>query len=257
MNAGTLNSKNEFGTNHLCRLETSSSVWEKEKERLRAEKIKSKTESDLKQFITVMSNVNVKRINPSPVSNQDMHSRYKNQRKRVTTDEEYREEGVITKKKRRMNSHSTPNNTHRVGDSEMMKDKDLVSPIPQPGMDAHHQELTSESYESCGDVDGAIAPARLYTNLSDDLRIMRLDELNSGIDDSTRELLIGFLCLEDAAIRRGIIEKKPTSNIHLEWLDVEGLAERLLKISTLMNGPVLKKCLPGKRIISETILMME
>ena len=151
-------------------------MWEKEKERLKAEKIKSKTETGLKQLITVMSNVNMKTINRSSVSNQDMYSRYKNHRKRGTSDEDYIQEEIIKKKKRSMNSHSTPNNAHREGDSEMMKDKDLMSPIPQPGMDAHHQDLSLESYGSCSDADEAIAPARLCTNLSNDHRIMRLNE---------------------------------------------------------------------------------
>ena len=55
---GTLNLKSEFGANHLCRLRVTKLHWEVEKERRDADKMKNKTDEDLKQFIFVMSQVN-------------------------------------------------------------------------------------------------------------------------------------------------------------------------------------------------------
>ena len=49
------------------------------------------------------------------------------------------------------------------------------------------------------------------------------------------------MCLEEAAIRRGIVARKPTSQDQLESLDVEGLAEKLLSNINLDDWSSLKE----------------
>ena len=54
---GTLNNKNEFGINHLCRLVDDKENWEKEQDHIESEKKKKKEKSDLREFIKLIKNV--------------------------------------------------------------------------------------------------------------------------------------------------------------------------------------------------------
>ena len=54
---GTLNLKNEFGNNHLCRLVSAKSNWEEVKEKKKEVAAEIRMEEDLRQFIKVMYNV--------------------------------------------------------------------------------------------------------------------------------------------------------------------------------------------------------
>ena len=55
------------------------------------------------------------------------------------------------------------------------------------------------------------------------------------------------MCLEAAAIRKGIVARKPTSHDQLEWLDIEGLTERLLRNINLDEWSSLKEETGGER----------
>ena len=82
---GNLNTKNEFASNELIRLESTQYSWEEEKlTRLNSRKEKEFEES-LKFFIVIMENINKlssKRKSPDTATNNDI-SRYINKRKKM------------------------------------------------------------------------------------------------------------------------------------------------------------------------------
>ena len=55
--AGTLNSKAEFGMNHLCRMVVEENPWKVEESNKNLEKSKRKNKQDLHEFISVMKSV--------------------------------------------------------------------------------------------------------------------------------------------------------------------------------------------------------
>ena len=119
--------KSEFGANHLCKLETSKSDWESEKERKKEEGSKKKMETDLKQFVNVMSNViNLKKTSANPTNPNVASRSVSTSRKRLfgisPTDKEQRRGA----KKKRMEASTPRHGT----DNEILEDNDLLSPIP-------------------------------------------------------------------------------------------------------------------------------
>ena len=123
-----------------------------------------------------------------------------------------------------MNNHSTPGNQHRDNRGGML-DEDLISPIPQPGEIAANSNITGGT-NSTDEGDGARALTIAHTNISDEIAALRIGQRNGRFNDSSMELLVGFLNLEAAARDRGLLETR--NNMHLEWLDIEGMTERLL-----------------------------
>ena len=94
---------------------------------------------------------------------------------------------------------STP---RRETNDEMLKDEDLISPIPITG----NQALTSAEISNNttdGGGDGMAGTDR--TNLSDRVRSMCLGGARRRLYDSTTEFIIEVLNLEDAARRAGIL----------------------------------------------------
>ena len=70
------------------------------------------------------------------------------------------------------------------------------------------------------------------TNLSENMRAIILDVSNARRNDSSLTFPIEVLNLESVAIRRGLLEdcQNKKKNKYLEVLDLENLAERILKI---------------------------
>ena len=100
--------------------------------------------------------------------------------------------GPITSTKgRRMNSHSTPSSNRREGDRDMLLDPALVSPIPMVpnNNETEHGEASDHSSLSSGN---SIAPAGASTNISNDLRAVRIGAIGNR-NNSSMELAIGFL----------------------------------------------------------------
>ena len=125
------------------------------------------------------------------------------------------------RKKRKMYHHSTPSNMRRNGDDVVNNDPGLISPILGENNGFRIQLDTNPDSSLIDSSGGSLAPTRARTNISDDLWEMRLRSLGERNNDSSVELAIAFLCLEDAASRRGIIQ--PRANRRMEWLDLEGL----------------------------------
>ena len=227
MNTGTLNAKNEFGANNLCRLETSSTDWERERERKKDETLKKRFEVDMREFVNVMSNVYAFNKPSSDMNNHDNSCRSNTNKKKRTIQSDYTEEENVKSKRRRvanMNNHSTPGNQHR-GNRGGMLDEDLISPIPQPGEITANSNITGGTNSTDGG-NGARALTIAHTNISDEIAALRIGQRNGCFNDSSMELLVGFLNLEAAARDRGLLETR--NNMHLEWLDIEGMTERLL-----------------------------
>ena len=65
---------------------------------------------------------------------------------------------------------------------------------------------------------------------------MKLRSLGERNNDSSIELTIAFLCLEDAARRRGLIQTRASRR--MDWLDLEG-------INNLMNDIRVQDWLTG------------
>ena len=110
VNIGTLNQKSEFGTNHLCRLQSTKSDWDRHIEAELEEKDKRKLERDIKQFVIVMSNVNKQPRHEHAETNESNVSRYNYKDKKRATPDTKREEGnskTNAKRTRRMD-YSTP-----------------------------------------------------------------------------------------------------------------------------------------------------
>ena len=226
LNTGTLNLKNEFGANHICRLESKRAGWDDERERKKQELADSKIESDLKEFVKIMSSVYNHKSSPIPDTNQLNISRYiddpKKRKSSISSDRGW--------KRRRMEqkASSTPIATHRAGDKEMNEDADLISPIPQVG-DILVNSLWERSSNNTDSTGGTLELRREKTNVSDPLRQMIIGSKKDKGNNSSREFAIEFLCLEDAAYRRGILRPLQPPNRHLDWLDIEGLASRMLR----------------------------
>ena len=225
---GTLNQKNEFGANFLCRLEPAGSSWEEEREQAACEREKRIMESNIKEFISVMSNVYELNKIKSPSSN-DIHTsrhsltRRKREKQLVPDTDASNHLGA---KRRRMNhQHSTPNNIRRNGGDEMLNDPELISPIlantnnTTSRAEIDHDSGTTDSSEA------SAVPVRARTNISDDLWTMRLGRLRERRNDSSTEMAISFLCLEEAANRRGLLP--PRINRRMDWLDLEGINHML------------------------------
>ena len=222
---GTLNLKNEFGNNHLCRLVSAKSNWEEVKEKKKEVAAEIRMEEDLRQFIKIMYNVSKTSSKAQDRTNQPSISRFLTQRKRPSTlDTDCGREGVIREKRRRMSSHSTPSNNHRGGDREMLNDNDLISPI-QPVGNLETNGSTTGTSEHPSSSDGSIPALRARTEVSDPLCRMTLGPRNRRHDSST-EYAIEFLCLENAFRGRELFEADREK--HLEWLDLEGLSKKLL-----------------------------
>ena len=56
--SGTLNSKAEFGMNHICRMVVEDNPWKSEEEIKNLEQAKKKNKQDLHEFIVEMKSVN-------------------------------------------------------------------------------------------------------------------------------------------------------------------------------------------------------
>ena len=216
--SGTLNLKNEIKTNHLCRLESSKPDWDLKKERKREEIAERKLEEDIKNFVDVMSLVCNRRKCSDTKSTNPVHTSRSSKCKRGVTNEREKREteppDSCPKKKRRKMDSSTP---LRNNGNEMLEDPDLVSPI-HPAMEA----TTLSSVESDG---GHSMAGTGRTNLSNDLRGMRIGTRMNRFNNTSSELLLEVLCLENAARGRDIMQVRERP---LEWLNLEAVAIRAI-----------------------------
>ena len=223
LQSGTLNLKNEFGSNHICRLVAAKTDWEEDNDRQKTEKERKKIDSALKNFVNVMSLVNNKKNAPIDSNGNDT-CRYKLTQKRLfyENSEEVKEERI---KRRRMNQ-STPRKDHRDGNNEMLNDSSLVSPIPGACVDSIESFTTiSENDYSSNDITRGKKDAK--TNLSDKFRLEWLGERLNRHNDTSTEYAIEFLCLENAALSRNLI--RPITRQSLDWLNLEAVASRLME----------------------------
>ena len=226
--SGSLNLKTEFGANHLCRLQSSASDWEKEKILKEQEREKREIQENIKNFALVMSSIRSIEQGPAiQLTNELSFSRSiksNTERKRNWTRSakgEKEEAGVVRSKRRKMDS-STP---MRGAQAIMAEDEDLLSPIPQPHP-TQNQATTTNSSDGSGDFSN-IPDASARTNISDPLRALNFGERTNRRNNTSTEFWIECLCLEDAALRRGVLHRR-TSN-PLEWLDLRAAAENMTR----------------------------
>ena len=195
--------KSEFGANHLCKLETSKSNWETEKERKKEEGAKKKKiDTDHKQFINVMSNViNFKNETSKNSSNPNVASRsVSTSRKRLFGTSPTDKERQGRAKKIKMEA-----STSRQGrNNEMIEDNELLSLIPVAGS---QQLPTGEISENTTDGGGDGMAGLGRTNISNDLRSCVIDVNTNRGNNSSLDFLIRVLNLEDAISRRNILTK--------------------------------------------------
>ena len=109
---------------------------------------------------------------------------------------------------------STP---RREGDREMQQDVDLISPIQNIG---ERQETTKNESVTASD-DGSPTAGTARTHLSDHLTSMNIGPRRNRHNNTSSEIWLEVLCLEETAIRRGIIQRNPR---RLEWLDLITMA---------------------------------
>ena len=175
LESGSLNLKSEYGANHICSLETSSSEWEKEKSQKIAEKEKKKMQENIKIFSSVMSNVIHCNLN-KPVctslpNDLNISRSQQSDRKRSWRDQGVKESDSRTQtKKRKMMDASTP---LRGAEAAMQADSDLISPILQPGT-ANVSRTTSVDNTNGSSEMSNIPDPSMRTNLSDPVTAMRI-----------------------------------------------------------------------------------
>ena len=179
-----------------------------------------------------MSNIcNAKKyVVPKTDANHDVISRSTINRKRGAKQNAWEDTTVdlVKSKRRRMmnNNHSTPSSNRREGAHDMLLDPALVSPIPVASND-NNESMCERSNNSSLSFGHSISPAGARTNFSDNLLLLRISLHENRRNDSSMELAIGFLCLEEAASRRGLFNPRPTRR--MEWLNIEGLADDLMR----------------------------
>ena len=192
---GNLNRKSEFGTNHLARLESSWSQWDKERQAERDAEERANWKSNLKCFIDVIYNV---RKHPSITTTNHSSSTF---RKRVNNTEDLR--GVVESKRRRRIESSTPIWRHR----ERKEEETDISPIAPSrrnigndpeGVDSSQGSLGEGfSHMECSGVAG----------LSPELRKMLLQPRNENEYTESKRLITETINLTRAAMLSGILER--------------------------------------------------
>ena len=236
---GTLNQKNEFGANFLCRLVPAGSAWEEEKEQADTERERKRIESNIKEFVSVMSNVYEINKSETCPTNLSLSSRQnKPKRKRgIPTAVDKESRTPLKTKKRKMNCHSTPSNERHNGDEQINNDPELISPILANNRIISNDSDTIPGSDTNDSSGPNLAPARARTNISDDLWQMRIRSLGERRNnDSSTELAVSFLCLEEAINRRGLLPARIQRR--LEWLDLEGVTDMIgdIKVEDWSTG---------------------
>ena len=75
--AGSLNLKTEFGANHLCRLQSSESEWEREKSIKEEGREKKRIQENIQNFARIMSSIQTVQLSPANISTNNLSfSRY-------------------------------------------------------------------------------------------------------------------------------------------------------------------------------------
>ena len=107
----------------------------------------------------------------------------------------------------------------------MENDRDLISPIPVPQVNLN-QRTPADTTNGSSDMSN-IPDTSARTNLSDPLRALRFSEPSNRRNDTSTEIWIECLCLEDAASRNGILQVRPAHP--LDWLDLQAVAANLTR----------------------------
>ena len=197
---GSLNRKMEYGSNHICRLESSVSGWEQERIGELEAWTKANRISNLKCFVSTIQNVIsiCKKLTPCTNTDQDSTCRYTKERRKRQVDERIREESFDHQiKKRRMANTSTPKWEYRVQEDPNTSSIDL-SPVYSLGS-------TLESLGSSFN-DSQNKMTHCSVGLSPQLRKLLIRPRNEEEEYENKRILVETINLTRAALARGLIQ---------------------------------------------------
>ena len=191
---GNLNKKSEFTSNHISRLESGLSQWEKERAMEVESNERANFRSNINNFINVIKNVRSLITLPDPVNIC---------RKRQNTSSQTHRTGPKQKLRRMMNT-STPQWKSREPNVETY---DEVSPIKQTFVTSNVEVRQDRSHETSSQSNNSdIIPTTLVeTGLSPQVRKLLIIPRNETEFMEMRRLIRETINLTRAAMDRGLI----------------------------------------------------
>ena len=185
---GNLNKKSEFTSNHICRLESGMSEWEKERQQEVESHEKANFVSNVNNFISVIKSVQSLAHEPDQLNLS--HCR-KRQQEPIFA-------GAPRSKIRRVMETSTPQWSAR----EPKKEIELspISPTVSGGV------VNKDLKDTSGEDSDQLVTTRLETGLSPGVRKILIKPKNESEFLEMRKLIIETINLTRAAMQRGLIE---------------------------------------------------
>ena len=199
---GTMNMRNEFGVNELCRIQMEKSQHQLNEDLLESKNERQKDRDDLKNFVTIIKSVITrenKRCNEEIINLTVSNCKSNSKRKPLEP------KSLSPKKKSRM-EHSTPkeNSRHPNRYREAVEQHSPIE-ISVGNINALNQSpsLIPEISDPSQD---EINTTRANTNLSDNVLGLDIEHTRHRLGDSSLEYSIDARCLEETARRGGIIQ---------------------------------------------------